>query len=245
MAYAFVKKSTAGVSAGASSLGSSFATLPSTGNLIVVTVEEGNNGANVTSQGSVSDNQGNTYASAKYLASGLGFEGVAAGIYWAIVTGTPSGTFTVTYATGGSQSNSLVVEACEYSGNASSSPVDKTAGGAGSLGISPQTTGTTGTLGSSGDLSVTACVTDNQNTPNTFTVPTGYTSRVNSTANFAQGNSADLVLSASTAINPSWSWNQVEVLSVAIVATFLPSASSLPPGLGPNMPLQTMQFLNN
>jgi len=106
--------STAGTTGGGGSIDVSFGALPAAGNMVAVLVWAYQSSIAFATNG-VSDNQGNTYTRAAVrVQSGSG--AVACAIYYCLSIGSPSGTFTVSIAGGGTGSLYASAAIMEFSG---------------------------------------------------------------------------------------------------------------------------------
>lgn len=201
-AVAFVKASTKSSCSNASSCGTSFGSLPSSGNAVIVTISCWNASVDCAVT-SVTDNQSNTYSQAACQQRDTGVANNQACIYYAIPIGSPSGTFTVT--ANASASTYFEVIAVEYSGVATASPVDitKTAQGA----VTTADTGASSSTTQADELAVCVAAVSANNAALAFTTPSGYTRRgVQNNAMTTVGfESSDKILSATGAQQCAWS----------------------------------------
>ena len=198
-AVSFVKTSTQGSCSSAATCATSFGTLPSSGNAVIVTLSCWN-GSAVCAVSSVTDNQSNTYtlAACKESADSRG----KACIYYSSGIGTPSGTFTVTANVAASTSTEIV--AVEYSGVATASPVDVNQSNAVLTGTAD--TGVSATTAQNDELSVCVASVSAANTNLAFTTPSGYTQRgIQNNANATIGfHSADKILTTTGTQQCAW-----------------------------------------
>lgn len=212
----------------------SFASLPATGNLIVV-AGVGFNGGTGTID--ISDNQGGAaYTTALLVMLG---SGTFAFVKYRENISAPSGTFTVTAkCSGGSGVGSMI--AFEVSGCATSGSLDKTNSAtvtgltAGARTLQP---GTTGTLSNANEIAVAAIGISNNSSINNsgMSVDSSFNLQFynNSRSSGEDGASSYLVVSATTALNPTFSWTEAANTAgsaVAVIATFqAPAGGSFPP----------------
>ena len=160
---------------GATNLSCSFATLPSVGSMIVVTVGCWN-ASSVCTLLSVTDNQGNTYTQA-ICSSDNSPSGSRNCIYHDLSIGTPSGTFTIT-VNGSTTNNAIVMGAIEYSVTSGPAILDITLQNISTSTSADCSTGTSGTTTAANELVVASCVDDaNDSTLNFTTATTGYTNQ--------------------------------------------------------------------
>jgi hypothetical protein len=146
---------------------------------------------------SVSDSQGNTWT-VKTTGGGRTINIIHCVLGTALTT---SDTISITYV-GGSSSNAAAL-CLEFTG-LTSTPADKGVS-TGSSGVTSQSSGTTGTLSQANELVVAGLAMNSSSTP---TVPSGFSTKISQTANAAVGlHLAYLVVTATTAHDPSWSWS--------------------------------------
>lgn len=222
-AVAFVKASTQGSCGAASSCGSSFGSLPSSGNAVIVTTSCWNASVDCNVS-SVTDNQGNTYTQAVCLQQDTGVANNQACIYYAIPIGTPSGTFTVT--ANASASTYFEVIAVEYSGVSTTSPVDVTKSAKNTTGTSD--TGASSSTTQANELAVCVSSVSANNSSLSYTTPTGYTRRgIQNNATTTIGfESSDKILSATDAQQCAWTHSTTSMDGwAAVLATFKASSS--------------------
>ena len=182
------------------SLSTSFSTLPSAGNLIVVYALGGyTGGASSWASNSISDNQGNTYQLAAWQSGGGG--GGASAIYYADNIGTPSGTFTVTATP--PESQIITLTAVEYAGVAKVNPLDVATTNLNS-GANPDT-GLTA-KSSKVNVLVTAILNIDSSSVITITPSAGYNVRLDEgDSNYNTGQAVDRIFSNSYTYSTSWS----------------------------------------
>lgn len=197
----------------------SFSTQPTVGNTIVVVAcpWNGSNDHALTA----SDNQSNTYDNAGQVTKAEGE--LRSAIVIAPIT-TSSGTHTVTVDFTGNIDGSWSV--FEVEGIKTTSPLDKSATNSQASGGGPSTsitTGSTGTL-SQADQFCVAVATINAYPDSDINVghPAGWTARLteDDSSTYIGGGAATLVTSATTALNPSFSFDSAQYDISACIATF-------------------------
>lgn len=195
-----------------SSANVSFDSTPTPGNLVIVAITRWND----ISSGEVSDNQGNTYT---FIRKQPGGPGTDTGALFYAKNILASGTFTVSYAGGGT------ISIHEYSGLDLSNPLDQQNSNNGS-----STTPDSGnvTTGTDGELFF-ALAWSIQN-GDSWAANNGFTLRENETDNntYERHATADKIGNAQTTsgnftVSSSDSW-------LVLIATFKPSAGSPPTG---------------
>lgn len=217
-AVAFVKASTQGSCSGVSSCASSFASLPSSGNGVIVAVGCWNSTAdcNVTS---ITDNQGNTY-SLTCQTDTLGNSQACIGR--ALSIGSPSGTYTVTANAVASTYFELI--AMEYT---ATSNLDVTKG-ASYVAVSTANTGVSAVTSQSDELSVCVMTQSSSDTNINVTTPAGYTRRgVQQNAGATIGfEVSDKILTSTGTQQCAWSHDTVAIAGwAALLQTFTTSGS--------------------
>jgi len=228
MALTLVKSSTISSGAAVSSQATSFASLPSAGNMIVVLVSAWRAvpGANIAS---VSDNQGNTYT--KVLDRNGGNTGLnEVSIWYCASIGTPSGTHTVTANPTAGADNYIVVIASEVSGQDTSAPLDASTSAAIST-TGDVATGTTGTLAQADEIVFIAASVSAGNANIAIDTPAGYTRiGVQQDSNTYIGfEGSHKIVSATTAVVGQWSHdNTGQDEASGVIATFKAAAGGDP-----------------
>lgn len=221
MTIAYVKdtgKVAVGVS---SSVSASFASLPAVGNLCIGTLAARTPSGVVT----FSDNQSNSWATDKFEELSNALDAAAAA--GSAQIGTSAGTFTVTATPGGS--TLLTLMGVEYSGLATSSAFDASAGATGSP-VANLAIGPTGTLAQADELVVT--VFAQTVNPPSLSIPSGYTSLWTETGGpftSQDGGAAYLIVSSTSPITSTWT--NSDSFCAGVVATYKAAAGGPPTGL--------------
>ena len=222
MAIAFVKSTGKARVASAGSVAASFASLPAAGNFIAVRAWGWHSGGtfDLTATG-CTDNQGNTYTRAVWLAKPNA--GVA--IYYAANIGTPSGTFTITVSPADASGNIIIIEASEYSGVATITPLDVTASSSGNSG-EPHS-GTTAAAAKNDQLLVAVAESNNSH-PQTWTTPTDWTERVLETDNstYQGGQGIERIISAAGTRAAQFDVSGATAIWAACIAAFNAAAAA-------------------
>lgn len=173
------------------------------GNTIIVAVTTGTS-TNLTS---ITDSAGNTYSVDRKTTASTRNVAIAHAYLDAALT--TSDTITVTIS--GTAASAMV--AIEHSNIRKTSPVDKVNSAAGTS-VTTLATGTTGTLADADELVVTA-IGINLGSGG-FTAPTGYAEHLPAGVSGIL-DIADLLVTATTAQNPSWSWVNSATGNAAVV----------------------------
>lgn len=137
---------------------------------------------------------------------------------WSKIAGA-SESASITFTTAANQSAQM--EAVEVSGNATSTPLDKTNKAEGASGTSIQP-GTTGTLSQADEFAFTASLQAGTN-GGSEAIDTGFT--VLDTATFSQTIVGYLIVAATTALNPTHSW-ATNRARAAVIATYKAAAAA-------------------
>lgn len=197
----FVQTAEAHTAATPTSLAGSFGALPKIANVIVVGVTAGAGSIATNLTTVVTDNQGNTYTR-------LGFQPIGGNTVsnislWCAPVSVSSGTFTVTATFNSNVSVGIML--LEY-GNTTCNP-DKYSGA--TTATSPYSCGTF-TTGNAHDILISYLSTPGSTTTETFTAPTGFTSR-NTQGVIANGMTmaiADDIVAATAAFAPTYQSSQ-------------------------------------
>ena len=227
MALALVKSSTIASAANVGSLATSFASLPSAGNMIVVLVSAWrSSAANISS---VTDNQGNTYTKAIDRNGGNG--GLSeASIWYCASIGSPSGIHTITTNATAGVDNYIVVIASEVSGQDTSAPLDASTSAAIST-TGDVATGTTGTLSQANEIVFIAASVSGSSSNITIDTPAMYTRiGVQQDSNTYIGFEGSYkIVAATTAVVGQWSHdNTGQDEASGVIATFKAAAGGDP-----------------
>ena len=227
MALALVKSSTIASAANVGSLATSFASLPSAGNMIVVLVSAWrSSAANISS---VTDNQGNTYTKAIDRNGGNG--GLSeASIWYCASIGSPSGIHTITTNATAGVDNYIVVIASEVSGQDTSAPLDASTSAAIST-TGDVATGTTGTLSQANEIVFIAASVSGSSSNITIDTPATYTRiGVQQDSNTYIGFEGSYkIVAATTAVVGQWSHdNTGQDEASGVIATFKAAAGGDP-----------------
>ena len=224
MALTLVKSSTIASGAAVSSQATSFASLPTAGNMIVVLVSAWRDvlGANIAS---VSDNQGNTYTKVIDRNGGnIGLNEVS--IWYCASIGTPSGAHTVTANPTAGADNYIVVIASEVSGQDTSAPLDASTSAAIST-TGDVATGTTGTLAQADEIVFIAASVSSSSLNIAIDTPATYTRiGVQQDSNTYIGFEGSYkIVAATTAVVGQWSHdNTGQDEASGVIATFKAAA---------------------
>ena len=233
MALALVKSSTIGSGGPVASQATSFGTLPSAGNMIVVMISAWRAvpGANIAS---VSDNQGNIYTKA-IDRNGAGADTLCeASIWYCANIGSPSGTHTVTANPTAGSDNYINVIASEISGQNTSSPLDATTSAAISS-TGDVATGTTATLAQADEIVFIVASVSASNSNIAIDTPATYTRiGVNQDSTATIGFEASYkIVAATTAVTAQWSHdNTGQDEAAGVIATFKAAAVPRSPPFG-------------
>jgi hypothetical protein len=202
----------------------SFASLPATGNAVIVVLKTNSSGG-APHPTSIADNQsGNTYVNIQ-TQDGGGYPGATA-IWWCPAIAAPSGTFTVTGTFGTvTASTEMLVELYEVSGLAGT--VDQSIStNDGGTGVKTATSTNSSANTNANDLVMCAIVTGNNGVTGSLSTPTtGYTvlNATDGTSTFGEcANTAYKIVSAIETSSATWSWAAIGSNSFynAVLATF-------------------------
>ena len=219
MALALVKSSTIASAANVGSLATSFASLPSAGNMIVVLVSAWrSSAANISS---VTDNQGNTYTKAIDRNGGNGGLNEAS-IWYCASIGSPSGTHTITANATAGVDNYIVVIASEVSGQNTSAPFDASTSAAVST-TGDVATGTTAALAQADEIVFIAASVSSSSSNITIDTPATYT-RIGAQQDsntYVGFEGSYKIVAATTAVVGQWSHdNTGQDEASGVIATF-------------------------